>query len=218
MHSDHVSDGVPLDLHIRTTIQAHYSFIESAGLRVGETLFQLDTDKFFVNGIPSSDDDLPMKLDDFTIQSVEMEGVAKIYTVTLNDSSLIKFKVIKTFLSVSVSGHEEDFGESIGLLGNYYTGEALGRDGRLIEDFTEYGMEWQVGDEEPKLFQDSREPQLPLAKCVMPTEEASIRRLRSVEDTELTALAERECASKEEYDSCMEDVLATGDIALAGAW
>jgi hypothetical protein len=223
MHSNHVNkNGVPLDLHVRTTIRGHYSYIESAALRVGDTVFQMDTDKFFVNGKEHSDgdDDLPLEFPEFTVKAVKMEDAGKIYEVVLSDASTIKFKVIKNFLSVAVSGHEDDFGESVGLLGDYYTGDALGRDGREVEDFNEYGMEWQVTADEPMLFMDSlREPQLPHAKCKMPSVSATRGRLlRKPEDLKLAADAERVCNTKEDFGSCMEDVLATGDIDLAGAW
>ena len=189
-------------------------------MKVGNTIFQLDTDKFFVNGEEFGDSSiLSLAFDEFTVEPVKTEGVAKIYTVVLTDLSTIKFKVIKNFISVAVSGHENDFAESWGLLGDYYTGDALGRDGRLMDDFIEYGMEWQVNADEPKLFQENRAPQLPDARCIMPTETSmSRRRLRNANNIELTASAERVCSTKEDFESCMEDVLATGDIDLAGAW
>lgn len=221
LHSDHVNGGVPLDLHVRTTIRGHFSYIESAAMRVGNTIFQLDTDKFFVNGEEYNDSSLlSLAFDEFTVKPVKMEGAAKIYTVILTDWSTIKFKVIKNFISVAVSGHEDDFAQSWGLLGDYYTGDALGRDGRLMDDLLEYGMEWQVTADEPKLFQENRAPQLPEARCIMPTETSTTRRrrLRTVQDMELAASAERVCNTKEDFESCMEDVLATGDIDLAGAW
>lgn len=220
VHSDHVNGDLPLDLHVRTTIRDHFSYIESAALKVGNTVFQLDSDKFFVDGNEHSDADLPLVLHEFTIEPVKQQGVPKIYTVVLTDLSVINFKVIKNFISVSVSGHGHDFGQSVGLLGDYYTGEALGRDGRVMEDFEEFGMEWQVAQSEPMLFQQARAPQLPYAKCVMPTEMATGRRhlLRNTVDDEFTALAEGVCNTKEDFESCMEDVLATGDIDLAGAW
>lgn len=214
-------DGVPLDLHVRTTIQGHFSYIESAALKVGETVFQLDSDKFFVNDVEYLDDSvLPMVLDEFMIEAVRTEGVAKIYTVTLTDASTIKFKVIKKFLSVAVSGHEHDFGESVGLMGDYYTGDALARNGQIMDDFVEYGMEWQVTANDPKLFQELRAPQLPEARCTMPTEAAISRRrlLRNKVDAEFNASAERVCSTKEDHESCMEDVLATGDLDLAHSW
>lgn len=221
LHSDHVNGNMPLDLHIRTRIQGHFSYIESTALKVGDTIFQLDSDKFFVNDKAYLDDTaLPLALPEFTIEAVNFDGAAKIYTVVLTDHSTIKFKVIKKFLSVSVSGHEEDFGESTGLLGDYHSGEALGRDGRLMDDFIEYGLEWQVLEGEPKLFRELGAPQRPESSCIMPIESATSRRrlLRNKEDAKFYAMAADACSLNEEFDSCMEDVLATGDLDLAGAW
>ena len=48
------------------------------------------------------------------------------------------------------------------------------------------------------------------------------RRLRSVRDEKLAPtvwnLATDACSIKEEFESCMEDVMATGDVDLALAW
>jgi hypothetical protein len=223
LHSDTVDGNMPLDLHIRTSIQGHFSFIETAALKVGDIVFQLDADKFFVNGQEFTDDAvLPMVLEEFVLEPVEFDGPAKLYTVLLSDKSTIKFKAIKKFLSVSVSGHEEDFSNSTGLMGDYDTGSALSRDGHLMEDdFIAYGMEWQVLETEPKLFQELRDPQLPYGQCLMPTEDATASRrrlLRSSSGTALWNLATEACSVKEEFESCMEDIMTTGDVDLALAW
>ena len=222
LHSNHVNGDVPLDLHLRTKIQGHYSYIESAALKVGETVFQLDADKYFVNGVEYTDDSsLPMFLDEFVIEAVQREATYKVYTVVLTDLSTIKFKVIKNFISVAVSGHEDDFADSVGLLGDYSTGNPLGRDDRPLTDFVKFGMEWQVLAEEPKIFQTNRSPQLPAAKCILPSDAATASRrhlLRSKADTELAVSAQSACVRKEDYESCLEDVLTTGDLSLAEAW
>ena len=64
LHSDHVNGGVPLDLHICTMIQtkSFFSNIESASSKVSQTVFQLETDKFFVDDEEYDDSYLPMEL------------------------------------------------------------------------------------------------------------------------------------------------------------
>lgn len=82
-------------------------------------------------------------------------------------------------------------------------------------------MEWHVAEDEPKLFREQRAPQLPEARCTMPKAEAASSRrrlLHKLENHESSASAERICSIKEDYESCMEDVLATGDLDLTGAW
>lgn len=106
---------------------------------------------------------------------------------------------------------------SVGLLGNYHTGELLGRDGRLMEDTLEFGMEWQVRPEE-SLFMESRSPQLPYERCHMPTESFAKnfrRRLRSVENGELLAQATVACAGTVDFKLCLQDVMTTGEVAMA---
>ena len=109
-----------------------------------------------------------------------------------------------------------DFGGSIGLMGEYGTGKFLGRDGTtLIQDPIDFAEEWQVLDTEPKLFQaTNREPQHP-RKCVRPQKKVEGRR-RLGEPTVARDAAEKACASwGDAKESCIYDVMATGDIELA---
>ena len=218
VHSDHVNGGDELDLHIRTTIQSHWSSVTSAALRVGQVTLQMDTDKFYVDGIEYNDAALPLKTTQFTISEVTLKDGARIYVAELNDKSSVTFKVIKEFLTVAVSGHAEDFEHSVGLLGDFHLGKPYGRDGERIYDFNEYGLEWQVREEEPMLFVEAREPQLPNAKCRFPDEPRPRRHLKSSQNPALFEKAQSACANREHYDACLDDVMYTGEVALAAAW
>lgn len=209
-----------IDLHIRTTVRSFYSFIETAALAVGNVKVQVSHGNLLLNGTALKDDALPLMLPEFALFADNMD-FGKIYTVKLERRSRIQIKVIGDFLSVIVSGHGDDFGDAVGLMGNYHTGAALGRDGiTVIEDSVAYGMEWQVQPDEPKLFKETRKPQLPHAQCTMPTATNERRRLRH--NTELLELANKACAPKhdevDDFQACIEDVMATGDTSLAEAW
>ena len=63
------------------------------------------------------------------------------------------------------------------MMGDFETGYMLARDGvTVLEDPNEFGMEWQVLDTEPKLFQNpERFPQYP-DNCVLPDKTKDIGR------------------------------------------
>ena len=115
--------------------------------------------------------------------------------------------------------HHQDFEKSYGLLGDFKTGESLGRDGRVISDNVEYGMEWQLQEHEPKLFRETREPQLPKNKCNMPTVSVPSRRRLRVQDPQLFEKAQIACGhAGAEFDACVDDVMNTGDVSYAEAF
>ena len=124
------------------------------------------------------------------------------------------------FLHILVSGNSKDFGDSVGLLGKYGTGDLYARDGTLVEDFEEFAHSWQVNPAtDPQLFRELRAPQLPNEKCRMPTEAAPSRRnLRA--NTALYKEALNACAHKQgsRFENCVDDVMATGDISMATAY
>jgi hypothetical protein len=90
----------------------------------------------------------------------------------------------------------------------------------VLHDADEFGAEWQVHDNEQKLFRTLCEPQHPYATC-KPVPEAikqSRRHLR--QDKKLLNAAEAACGYKspEEFEFCEYDVLVTKDINMAEAW
>lgn len=97
-------------------------------------------------------------------------------------------------------------------------GQVHTRDGsRILTDAYEIAAEWQVGNarDDPVLFIVAREPVYP-AKCLMPVE-SSERRLRV--SPKLREAAESACEHwGSNSDSCVFDVLATGNMELAGTF
>ncbi|KAL7564683.1 hypothetical protein ACA910_021238 [Epithemia clementina (nom. ined.)] len=219
--NDHFANGLGLDLHLRTTINTFYSFIEAAALRIGDDVLVVSFGRFWINEKEGSDDDLPVSFAGFTLQPPYAHGTSKTYALDLNRGDKILFRNYKHFLTVDVSGTAEDFGDSVGLLGNYATGDMLARDGTtIITDPYRFGQEWQVQSDEPMLFLDTREPQHPEATCKMPTVAQSERKLRDAKSAALIKAAETACASKKPEDVafCTFDVLATEDVGMAGMW
>ena len=208
------------DLHARTTIDSYFSYIESAALRVGKVVVEMEKDQFYVNGVKLSyKDDLPFESGGIKVSKIQAEENKQTYRVNFLGSSL-DFKFYKKFLSIKVGADSSDFAEATGLLGKYPTGEMYNREGEKTDtSFEVHAFEWQVAPDDVKLFREDRAPQLPFETCRMPTAaQSSRRRLRS--DTGLLKQAEEACSHVHgnDFQLCVDDVMMTGDIGLAEVW
>lgn len=229
VHSDNFHNGVGLDLHARTTIETYFSYIETAALRVGEHVLNFHKNHFYLNGVQLTPSDLPMTFGGdfkYTITSPAVEAdkngrFYQYYMVDLHDKSTILFRFYKQYLTINMSGNRADFGDSVGLLGQFETGAMLDRDGNEVDSFDHLGFEWQVNPTDPKLFVEDRDraPQLPFEMCRLPTAARTERRaLRG--DKKLVELAEKACAHVRgnDFQLCVDDVVMTRDVGLADLW
>ena len=130
---------------------------------------------------------------------------------------------LETVLTIDVMGGADDFGDSVGLMGNHSDGSMVSRSGKLFEgSFEEYGFEWQVnpamGDK--KLFIEDRSPQLPYERCRMPTASRPQRRHLRASNAlyEQAKVACQAVASPQDVDLCIDDIMATGELGLAEVW
>ena len=242
-NSPDFDNGKGLDVHIRTTIEDWYSFIESTAVRVGDSTLEIskgNTGKFLVDGVEHTDDELPMTIGDYKFERVahlkdddgEERGV--LYMLHLNGHS-IGFKVLKRLMSVdiSVGSDDSDFKNSVGLMGSYPSGDLLGRNGEAIamdgkiqivkggreDDVSNaMGFEWQVRDSDPKLFSEVREPQWPQPPKLPSVTQISRRSLRASSIS--TEAAHEACQGKsaKDFNFCVADVLALGDVDAALSW
>eukprot|EP00977_Amphora_coffeiformis_P012387 scaffold3059_cov131-Amphora_coffeaeformis.AAC.7 len=229
LHSDNFHQGTGMDVHVRTTMMDNdlsYSYVEAAAVRIGETVLEFDRDMFRVNG---------ENLDYDAVQLFEFEEQGRTYkissevlsktkrdiTLQLDARASIKIRSSKNLMYVDFEGSTAAFADSVGMLGNYKTGDMYGRNGKLFEqDYVQYGFEWQVDPQhDPVLFADQREPQLPYEKCRLPLEAAatSRRRLRTETSSALRNEAMEACqtAVKTDFELCVDDVMATGNIEAA---
>lgn len=224
IHSEQFHDNIGFDLHARTTIDSFYSYIEAAALRVGAHTLELEKQQFFVNGAQHSYNELPLNFGDkyeFKITMVQSGKTTKEVLVDLHNGSSIVFKFYKHFLSFKLAGRPSDFRDSVGLLGEFGTGDMYSRDGVPMDDFTQCGFEWQVDpSEDPVLFRNrDRSPQLPYEVCRVPTAARPSRRMLRKDHT-LLEQAQAACAKLQGHDVelCVSDVMMTGDIGLASTW
>jgi len=214
--------GKGMDIHIRTMKTRLFSYISSAVLRIGEDTFEVRRDGYWLNG--KKDASLESGISGYSIKFKQLTEKAnhdqQQYIVTLNSMESISFKTFGDMIRVDVeSAKGESFKESHGLMGTYGTdSERVGRDHiTVIQDFNEFGKEWQVGADEVSLFHNVEGPQAP-EECKMPIASANRRRLGetkvSMEDAEVA------CArlSGNDRDMCIFDVLAIDDTDVAGAY
>jgi hypothetical protein len=216
--------GVGLDVHIRTTIRDDYSYVEAVAVKIGTWIVELDHRQFWLNGIPRDYEELPYVLDgvaqDYSLEREETVNSNRRTTIIRgpDGEDLVTIGSTKHFLSVKLHVNDADYGTSVGILGNYYTGDMVGRYGKVFDNFQDFGFEWQVNPEDPKLFVVERAPQLPYERCCLPSVQAAKRRrkLRAKDiDSELYKEADQACAHTVDWELCIDDVMRTGNLDLA---
>lgn len=215
------AEGKGLDVHIRSTHVGFYSYIERVAMKLGEETFECGHEDAYING----------QLVDFetvsehslaghrVTKSVEVNNMGRplqIYRVYITDSEWVEVKVFKSFLSVRVIGAtNENFMHASGILGDFYTGRMIARDGStIITDPEEFGQEWQVNNEDGNLFVEAPEQQFP-TQCLAPQKKDARKLTHGISLAQANAACEH---LSEDIDSCVYDIMATGDIELAGAY
>ena len=219
--SDGFANGQGLDIHIRTTIRKNWSFISAAAVRIGNSILEVHSfGKYYVDGVEAA----PLNQDfgGFRIaREVGKEGHAHQFHIS-TDEGKIEVRVFKDFIGVFIrNAKATGFGESVGLMGNYYSSAWLLRDGEtMATDPNIFGGEWQVQDHEHQLFVEPSTVAYP-DKCRLPDVSAQKAR-RRLEESEITVEMAIEACKEwlEDKDLCINDVLLTDDldVALAGAY
>jgi hypothetical protein len=195
------------------------AYISSAALRIGTDVLAVESQGvYYLNGVAGAV--LPTEFGGFPFNHTQPTDKQHVFEVHAGGRERIKIKTYKDFVSVSLEqGLGKDFGDSVGLMGDFAFGHMIARDGKTImTDANAFGQEWQVLDSEPSLFQSLRLPQHPL-ECTLPTPvQASQLRRRLSESKEAELAAEKACAHwGAGKDDCIFDVLTTGDLEMAVA-
>ena len=222
--------GKGLRIHVRTTLRYGYSFIEAVALSIGDSLMEVASwGQLYLDGISLD----PQQDDLFTTAKAQFAGYPLTYhtdgrkthafVIQIDDHNNITLNTFKDFVNVHV--HTNRLGGSVGLMGDFKTGQSLGRDGvTVLQDPDVFGQEWQVLDSEPKLFLVSRSPQLPHEKCRLPQNQTVAHKpLDMVDDLDSSFLRQaaekacREWAQQQNLEACMLDVMVTGDLDVVQA-
>eukprot|EP00980_Cylindrotheca_fusiformis_P007122 scaffold1496_cov108-Cylindrotheca_fusiformis.AAC.1 len=221
--------GLGLDVHIRTKLVRFWSYIESVAIRIGEDILEvqgsgdaeLGVTNYWFNLEPAGE---LTAVGGFPVTLKEKNLKKKLFEIDLSSKypgQKIVVSAFKVFLKVDFeNGSEEAFGNTVGMLGNFSTGQTLARDGiTVMDDFTLFGQEWQVLPSENMMFHEIAEPQFP-KKCIEPDDPRGQRR-RLDENAVQEEEAEKACAGIQDpldRKDCVYDVLATQDIDMVGAY
>lgn len=225
--------GIGLKIHIRTKVVRYWSFTERVAIQLGQDILEIqgssdndnndddDEPAYWINGKHKGDLFL---LGGYPIFQKRPKGHTLTYQINLSPTYAnqeIVIQVYKQFVRVKIHGNDEAFGRSVGLLGDYLTGEIWARDGMTVLDDDPHSMgdEWQVLPTEGKLFQTDQAPQFP-ARCIQP-KSPSQQHERWLAESSITVSQEAACAKVGDLGSikdCVHDALATQDLGMRGAF
>jgi len=190
-------------------------------VKIGDDVLEVSGyGSYMLNGVSAAE--LPFLLADRYLVTQHSEDMKNYkFVIQVNERESIIVSCFKDLVAVKFENATSfTFGDTVGLMGDYENGKMVGRDGTVIDDPTTFGNDWQVLDTEPKLFQVvDRAPQYP-EKCMPPTIGASDHLRRRLQATVSKEEAEEACAGYQgqaEFNMCVFDVMAAGDLELAQA-
>jgi len=225
------ANGLGIEVQIRTKLVRHWSYIKNAAVRIGTEILEVEGNadaskkfRYWYNFDPRAKIDsiagFPIIFKNQNKGSNYKSGL-EIDLSSIYPDAKIVLDTWKEFVRVEFANPTEAaYGKSVGLLGNYHTGETLARDGTVLDDFGSFGNNWQVLPSESMLFRIVEQPQFP-KKCIEPEDPRGERRRRLNEFSVTEEKAEAACASiADELDrkDCVYDIIATQDLEMAGAY
>eukprot|EP00980_Cylindrotheca_fusiformis_P012878 scaffold3198_cov109-Cylindrotheca_fusiformis.AAC.2 len=228
------ADGLGLDIQIRTKLVRFWSYIKNAAIRIGDDILEIEgtadsllTEEnnhywfnFEYQGKLNTIGGFPIK---YHLKDPYMGK--RWFEIDLSSKypgQKIVISTYKEFVKVDYQGATaESVGNAVGMLGNFHTGDFLARDGvTKLDDYTEYGNEWQVLPHDDAIFHDVAKPQFP-EKCIEPEDPRGERRRRLDESSITEMQAEAACDSLSDpldRKDCVYDIIATQDIGMVGAY
>lgn len=222
MSDPNFNNGQGLAIHIRSERVENWSYVKNAAIRIGEDVFEIEGSEdpnenpYWINGVYQGE---LSTIGGFEIKYKPWGEKRRRFIIYLGNGSRIMLGAYLEWARVSLyKPTKELFGETVGLFGNYTTGRKLARDGyTVLEDYNEFGQEWQVQPDAPKLFHELKGPQAPFQKCVLP--EAPKMRRRLAEQTVTLEQADEACSRHgiyaAEHDDCVKDVMALDNLEVS---
>ena len=244
-----VSETAELLSHVRLTRKETYSYIEFVAFKVSQDVLEFHSSdgKALINGKEISFVDHKSKSKELFTLTKSVEGKEKkivVYDINLFDENHdrrveVRVNLRHNAIYIALKGNFPS--DMMGMLGNPADNtKLLSRDGLensipkdVNLELNHFGQSWQVLDTDPKLFQESREPQFP-ARCLFETPSQSVsgtingnirggRRRRLYEQEEKLVVTPEEAAAAcgrngggiSKQEACIMDVVAFGDIELA---
>lgn len=224
VHNPKLSTGHFLNIHIRTTIQGAFSYIENAAIQIDEEVMEIQASKLgrgmrqIMNGEYVTNQTL---IAGFSIKKVNITKYcakqkcagADIIKIDLEDDGEVVITNWKGYLYVDVTATGDGFLFSEGLMGKRDRSGKFARNGTLLHDANEFAQEWQVLYTERQLFKENRYPQSPIP-CTPPPKQVK----RRVDGMGLTRRQATDACSGlygGVKDACVYDVMATSDLDMA---
>jgi len=225
------ADGLGLEVQIRTKLVRFWSYIKRAAIRIGDDILEIEGNadaenqeiqywfNFEYRPEFTSIGGFPVK---FTNNQIHKRRV-EIDLSSKFPGQTIVLSAYSEFVRVDFQGGTAAaFGNTVGMLGDFKTGNTLARDGvKEITDYLDFGNEWQLLPADDMLFHDKAEPQFP-KRCIVPEDPQGQRRRRLSESTITVEAAEAACSKvvSDELDikDCTYDILATQDLDMVGAF
>lgn len=212
-----------MNIHIRTKETSQlFSYIDSTAVQIGNDVLEVmggkDENNFWVNKVKGLSNK-PMFLSGYPITFEKINDKSKKFVLDLGFDEQIVIKTWNSMVSVSISySNSTQFSKSLGMMGSFPLGLKLARNNStVIDDLDAFGQEWQVLQTESKLFHKIDGPKFPI-KCKIPSSGDMRRRLSefsiSRNDAELSCTG----VSKEYFEFCVFDVMATNDKDSVGAY
>jgi len=210
-----------LDIHIRSAPLRHvFSYVSNAAVRLGEDVLEVASEgKHYINGVLQEIGTTGMLSGHLVTSSVNKKRRFT-FKVKLEGKTEVILRLYKNWISITVMhAHENDFGDSVGLMGTFQDAAWLGRDGITVhQDIAHFGRDWRVqGDKDGLLFQ---EPSPFPDHCDEPEETAAMREQRR-RLAEATITREEAMEVCEKYgngahiEDCVGDVQISGDLEMA---
>jgi hypothetical protein len=233
------ANGKGVAVHIRTDIVRQWSYIKTGAIRIGEDILEVeggaDENRYWFNKIYQGE---LSTIGGFPVKYKKANSQQRVFNIDFGDGEGIEIRTYKEFVRIDFKGAKKHFYEqAVGILGDYNSGKKLARDGvTIIEDYNEFGQEWQVSADGPKLFHELAGPQAPDQKCISPSELHAEEKRRGLQQRRLGApktvteimapttvteiMAELACAkvSATERAACVSDVLITSDVGMVGSY
>jgi len=200
----------------------------SAAIKIGDDILEIrggvEDRRYWVNGVEGkrfrASRNLPFTIGGHHGRFRAVNRFLSQYRIYLPNHQNVTIKSNKNMLRVDLDDATiADFGWSRGLMGSFGDGLMIGRDNRtVINEPNEFGQEWQVLSTEPQLFHEVDGPQHPQT-CTMPMSQPEEAR-RLLLDSISRSDAEEACAvaSRDEWEDCVFDVMATNDMDMAGTY
>ena len=139
LQNDDFRNGLGMALHVRSSpLKTIFSYVSHAALRIGSDIFEVTKGAYYINGKEISRPGEGKALRGFPLVTTK-SGTGKVYTfhIDKNSHTKIVFREQHSWLRVKViNATSETFGASLGLMGSYWTGKLLARDGQteMTED------------------------------------------------------------------------------------